>query len=158
MSSREMLSVTNSDAISKVVALLQQAGVTAFQAAALGVIALITAERGGRVSIRHLRTFKRPVLVLIGDDDHASSGPSGWPNVQRLLRWSAGVIVHAGPGHPEHYAAAVEDAVTFRQVVFVETSAEYANVWLKAVPPGRRTHLLVPANGVHPVLSREQVQ
>jgi hypothetical protein len=58
-------------------------------------------ERGGAPEWRELErlTERLPLLLLIGDDDHQSTGPAGWPGLQRMRYWRPRmVIVHATGG------------------------------------------------------------
>jgi hypothetical protein len=125
-----------------------------------GRINLAIASRGGDISIGQLKRSPRPILVVIGDDDYASTGPVGWPIARKLFRWARHVVIHATGADDTSYRLAVEMAVTVRRLVLVETSSDCAGAWAAAC---RQAHIpalaLMPANGQHPLpLSREQVQ
>jgi hypothetical protein len=58
--------------------------------------------------LKQLRHVERPVIVLIGDDDHAPTGPNGWRCAGRLARWGKAATVHGAGGEPVHYEMAVK--------------------------------------------------
>ena len=71
-------------------------------------------DRAALVSISMLKLAPRPVLVVIGDDDYASTGPAGWACARRLLHWSQWACIHAAgaevaqyPCHCRRYRAAL---------------------------------------------------
>ena len=120
-------------------------------------IVLAGVPRGaGEISIGRLKRAQLPVLVLIEDDDHAASGPAGFPAAQRVLRWAHAVILHAAGGDAAHYEAAVEIAERHGRAVMIETSSDKAESWALACArwaPGclRRGFAVLPTNGPHPV-------
>lgn len=108
-------------------------------------------RRDGMVSNRTLKTLQRPVLVIIGDDDHASTGPAGWASTAPLMRWTGAAMVHGAGAKPEHYAAAVEGARAHGRFVLVETSSEHVQAWM-ACAADRVAVAIVPKQGPHPVM------
>jgi hypothetical protein len=53
------------------------------------------------------------VLAIVGDDDHASTGPPGFRAAKRLTYRARAAIVHAAGAESEHYAEAVRAALVF---------------------------------------------
>jgi hypothetical protein len=93
-----------------------------------------------------------PALVVIGDDDWASSGPPGFPAAVQALRWARAVVFNAAGGQAAHYAATGELTLSHRAVVLVETSSAQLPAWqaLAAAqfdPPGLPTGFTVMAEG-----------
>lgn len=129
-----------------------------FRAVRDGVVGLLRLARGVEVeaaTIAAALRAPRPVIAVIPDDDHASTGPAGFPAARRLWRHANGVIIHAAAGLPEHYAAAVGVAVVERFIVLVETSSRFAPDWHEAVIRGARPRRppilhIVPSEGAHP--------
>lgn len=120
-----------------------------------GRLDLVIVERGGNVSFKRLKQFRRPVLVLVGDDDYASTGPTGWLDVVRLVRWARYAMIHATGATQEIYAAAVDGAVVQRRFLLVETDSAHAHAWADAMQ-GTRPPVpflgVLPADGPHPVM------
>ena len=99
-------------------------------------------------------TTRRPAVALLGDDDHAATGPAGWPIAEKLLRWSRVVIVHGTGGEPWQYTEAVRLAGVYGTVAFVETSSAEAAAWVRLAQkanPGAKIAEFRPTSGVHPI-------
>ncbi len=115
---------------------------------------------------RVVKTFMasacRPELLLIGDDDDLPTGPEGWGQAKRILRWARHVIIHAAAGRVEEYYEAVATAILIGRVCMVETTTEHMDAWrtlAMAARPDASVHVYVPSVGPHPVpLAREQMQ
>ena len=88
-----------------------------------GAISLIECPRSGIPPRRALEDQRRPVLVLLGDDDYAATGPAGWAAMPRLLRWARGALVHGTGTDVPTYQAAVAGTLATGRFVLVETSA-----------------------------------
>jgi hypothetical protein len=114
-------------------------------------IALLETMRDGIISCRMLERLTRPVMVLLGDDDYASTGPTGWAAARRLLYWASAAIVHASSANAETYRAAIALVVGHRRLLLVETDSAHVDEWSAAVLK-RRIPLLriLPIDGVHP--------
>lgn len=119
------------------------------RAARLGLIALAAVPRGVPPRRRLLEETKRPVCVLIGDDDHASTGPGAWPGARWLSYWGRAAIVHAAGGEPEHYSIAVAATLAHGRLLLVETDTAHEAAWCRFLGEGRRCPLLriVPHDG-----------
>jgi hypothetical protein len=92
----------------------------------------VESARGGQIPAKVLRD-PRPHLILLGDDDLCSSGPAGWPQGRRLLRWCRRVMIHATGGEPQHYALAVEATESAGRVLLIETDMVHMPAWLALV-------------------------
>lgn len=122
-------------------------------------INLTEVTRGGVVPSRALKTSPRPLLIVLGDDDHVPSGPDGWPQARKLLRWAKAVVIHAAGGEAQHYEAIV--AITRRsdRCLLIETTSGHLDAWLDLVR-ARRPALPVlaikvpPGDPQHPTLQR----
>lgn len=123
--------------------------IRAVQARTLAVVAPTRNSPGS--FLRRIEAGGRPVIVLIGDDDHASTGPAGWRCAARLNRWTRATMVHGSGANPAHYEAAVFAARGCGRVVLIECVSAHAPAW-RAVFEGRCPVLLIepPAGGVHP--------
>jgi hypothetical protein len=44
-------------------------------------------------------------MIVIGDDDHASTGPDAWPSWRRLKGWARAAMVHAAASDRDTYPA-----------------------------------------------------
>lgn len=102
-----------------------------------------------------LKRAPRPVLVLIGDDDYASTGPAGWACTPTLLRWARAAMVHGTGADVATYQLAVQMAVGCRRGLLIETSSPFARVWREALRTARQpvpNVTLVAPNDAHPVM------
>jgi hypothetical protein len=111
--------------------------------------------RGCRVSGAMLSKKHGPTVIALGDDDYKSTGPSGWPQVVRLLRWATTMSLHGASGEPIHYAMAAAGAMICRRLLMVETGAAHLDAWLAlarvVVPPDTPVGAIRMAPGLsHP--------
>jgi hypothetical protein len=143
----------------RVIAFLQQAGDTwhaplwrALGAKRIGLVELRRgASRGDcrRVLRRLADVRRRPIIVMVGDDDHASTGPAGWPGIGGLLRWAAAVVIYSAPGDAAAYEALVSFAVAHRKVLVIETNSAKAGAWIASAPVTAQLLAIVPPPGEH---------
>jgi hypothetical protein len=99
----------------------------------------IMSPRGMAVSMRRIKTVNLPALVLLGDDDDTPSGPAGWPQAERLLRWCRFCVLHATGADPVHYARAAEAALLHDRALLIETTTAMEPAWvalIQRVRPG----------------------
>lgn len=141
---------------------LQQTGcgyrIPLVQAALDGRVAHLEIQRSGcsgKAKRFIARTANRPTLILVGDDDGDDTGPNGWPLAQRLMRWSAVIVLHATGGQRWHYESALDAAVSSGTVLLVECGTATLPAWKEAArrwAPAAFVVALVPnGQGVHPV-------
>lgn len=113
-------------------------------------------ERGGAPEWRELErlTERLPLLLLIGDDDHQSTGPAGWPGLQRMRYWRPRkVIVHATGGDEAISQDIVTSMTLLRRLLLVETSSAHASVWTawgEALKPHNGVLTILHPGGQHP--------
>lgn len=100
-----------------------------------------------------LKRAPLPALVLLGDDDYASTGPAGWACFPRLLRWARGALIHASGGDVHTYRMAIGMALEAKRFLLIEADTAHADEWeaafLEAVPvvPFLK---IIPSDGVQP--------
>lgn len=126
-----------------------------------GVISLVELERDAALPVRAMQKLRRPVLLLVGDDDYASTGPAGWATTRRLSYWAKGAMVNATGADVPSYRAAISMALTYRRFVLIETDTAHAEEWANALVARRIQCIgLLPGDGVaHPLpLDRRDVQ
>lgn len=60
-----------------------------------GELNLVVPMRDTRMPPLHrMERHGRPVVVIVGDDDYASTGPAGWACAAKLRSWARFAIVH----------------------------------------------------------------
>ena len=162
-----MVEITTSDQFAAVIAQISQAGyafkVPLYQAAQAGVISLCEVTRDGIPPLKRLDRTGRPVVILIGDDDYASTGPGGWAATRRLMHWARAALVHGSGGTAEDYCGAVAMAIQWNKMLLVETSSEHLMAWAGVVQRAPRRIAAVfkrpTAPGIHPVpLQKGEIQ
>jgi len=116
-----------------------------------GLAVLFNSDRGQRVTADELNQAQRPTVVVIGDDDYASSGPAGWRCSATIAGWAAAAIVHAAAATAESYAEAAKAARLLGRAVLIETDTAHALAWAK-VFEGRPVLVVAPTTGPHPIL------
>jgi hypothetical protein len=94
-----------------------------------GLISAVWNVRGTQVEPSVLDLKRRPTVIVVGDDDYRSTGPSGWPQAARLMRWANALLLHGAAGEPEHYGLAVAAAVVRKRMLFVQTSSSRLAEW-----------------------------
>jgi hypothetical protein len=120
-------------------------------AAQLGLINVIEPGRCGVIPKRMLEDTRRPVIVLIGDDDYQSTGPAGWRCAARVRRWGRGAMVHAAGGRPEHYFLAVQAALTTQRIIIAETDSAHEAEWADFFRPHMGVCIIrAPEDSPHP--------
>ena len=149
------------DRLTATVATLAPHHLPLFRAVRAGLIELVMPRREtGWRFLREADAKRRPVLLLIGDDDHASTGPDGWRCAKRLPPWTRAAVVHGTGGEAAHYAAAVGFAIGHGRLVMLETDSAHLAEWTALF--ANRVPLLTirpPDDGLHPApISREAMQ
>jgi hypothetical protein len=117
----------------RLIGVAQQIGsparVPLYRAVADGQVTLIEHGRDRHVTWAMLSKKHGPTVILLGDDDYKSTGPSGWPQAVCLLRWARTIILHGANGEPVHYAMAAAGAMIRRRLLMVETDAAHLEAW-----------------------------
>jgi len=122
------------------------------RAARDGLLALCGPTRAGSPPWRILESTRRPIIILIGDDDGESTGPAGWACAKHLRCWGKSAMVHAAGGLAEHYETAVSGAMTARRYILVETTSEHRAAWERLLAPGMPVLSIRPDEGSsHPI-------
>lgn len=120
-----------------------------------GLLMTCEIHRGGLPDQRELVRIgkKRAVMLLIGDDDYQSSGPSGW-SALRFRQWRpVKVIVHATGGTEAISQELVTGALALRRTVLIETDQAHAVAWREwgqALEPPYGVLTLLPEDQ-HPI-------
>lgn len=97
----------------------------------------------------------RPSVLLIGDDDGANRGPSGWPAASKAVDWGRWFLLHAAGAEPEHYHLAITMAQIHRRVVVIECTTGTLPAWIGMTAKARNRvggMVIYPRGGVHPVM------
>lgn len=121
-----------------------------------GLAVFFASDRKQPVTVAELNQAARPTVVVIGDDDYRSTGPSGWLATPVFAEWASAAVVHAAGASAESYAEAVKAARLLGRAVLVETSTGYAHEWAKTFAP-RRVLMVLPKSGLHPISPRYEV-
>ena len=115
-------------------------------------IALVESDRKADVPERVLAETTKPLIVVLGDDDYQSTGPTGWAAVPGLLRWAKGALIHGTGADVPSYRAAIGMALLARRFLLIETDSAHAREWGNALLVQGIPFLgLLPSEGVHPV-------
>jgi hypothetical protein len=123
------------------------------RAVRIGSINLVDIDRLAAAPMKALEQSPRPVLVVVGDDDYASTGPSGWASWQRLSYWARVAMVHATGADVPSYHLAIAMAVLHRRMILIETDSAHAHDWGVVLQRRNIPAIgLLPPNGVHPVV------
>ena len=145
--------------MAKAVVRLQQAGacyhIPLVRAAGAGALRFAIVAPGGRLrlDLLDMQRDRRPLAVILGDDGLAPTGPDGFPQARRLMRWAASIVIHAAAGQPEQYAAVAVATTICRRLVLVECSTAHQADWMalrQNVAPGKPGLLIKVPDGQPP--------
>jgi hypothetical protein len=152
--------------IADAIAMLERFGdrchIPLFRALAEGRIVVVFVWRGASdAPPAMLARPPRPVVALILDDDGLNSGPAAFPAAAGVLRHTRALILHAAAGEAEHYEQAVAMAEAEGSCAVIECGTVHAEAWLDparraAGPRLRRSHVIWPRGGVHPIAPRKE--
>ncbi|GGC63998.1 hypothetical protein GCM10011504_47750 [Siccirubricoccus deserti] len=152
------------DKIAELIARAEQCGmghqVPLLRALGANRTVVLYVERGATaLALAAVEASRKPVVIVIHDDDHATSGPTGFPIARKALRWARAHIIHGTGGEPWHYGAAVEMALSEGSCAVCETSSAMVPAWADlarraAMPRRAPGFVLLPRTGAHPVVGR----
>jgi hypothetical protein len=152
MSGAPHIQITSPDQIDRLIAqastLNLPGRVQLLRAVRGGAINLVEIERTAPAPMRVIERSPRPVMVVLGDDDYAATGPAGWAAWQRLSYWARSALVHATGADVPTYRMAIGLAVVTRRFLLIETDSAHAHDWgavlhrrsipaVGLLPPGR---------------------
>lgn len=75
----------------------------------------------------------RPVLVVLGDDGPAPTGPEGFAQAAGLLRWTRAAILYSAGGEERFYQEAVDLTRQHGRCVLIETDAAQRKAWMDRI-------------------------
>jgi hypothetical protein len=116
-----------------------------------GLALLLQSARDEPLTVAELNEAARPTVVVIGDDDYASTGPAGWRCSGAIAEWAAAAVVHAAGATAESYAEAAKAARQLGRALLIETDTAHAEEWAMMFQ-GRPVLLVMPKDGSHPVM------
>lgn len=130
----------------------QQPGVAALMREVMrGDLALVSiTDRAATIDLDEVRQKCRPTVLVVGDDDHASTGPAGWKCADAVAGWAASAVIHGAGATADTYIEAVAGARVTGACALIETDAAHATEWTRRFA-GKPTLLILPRNGAHPV-------
>ena len=130
----------------------QQPGIAALTREMMrGGLALIyVTDRAAAIDLDGVTEKHRATVLIIGDDDHASTGPAGWKCAEAVAAWGACAVIHAAGATAETYLEAARGGRILGACVLVETDTAHAEQWT-ALFVGKPTLLVLPRGGVHPL-------
>jgi hypothetical protein len=152
--------------IPQIIAGLQQAGlhykIPLFRALGAKRISLCEILRGADTLDKSLIVnTPLPVVCVLGDDDFCSTGPSGFPIAEDLIRWSKCRVIHGAGGEAAHYEEAIFGAEILGNCLFIETSSQFVDEWLALVKKNfgdaaPHTMVVKATDRPHPVMGTRQ--
>lgn len=123
------------------------------RAAAAGQLAFAMAVGGEPVLSRILKG-RLPTAVVVADDCPAATGPDGWQQARKLLRWAHSAVFHAAGGAAEHYQLFADATVICRRLLVVEMELGHMAAWGRLAErelPRLNLLRIVPREGQHPL-------
>ncbi|OYV50478.1 MAG: hypothetical protein B7Z77_05750 [Acidocella sp. 20-58-15] len=121
------------------------------RAAQRGIVNIIEPNRGAVIPKRMLEDTRRPNIILLGDDDYASTGPDGWACARRLRYWGKSAIIHAAGAEEVHYNAALAQALLVRRFVFIECDEAHRESWKRFFIRQMPILIIKAEDGLHPM-------
>jgi|tagenome__1003787_1003787.scaffolds.fasta_scaffold20307639_2 hypothetical protein len=125
---------------------------TLFRAVRDRQINLAIVPRDAPITDKMLNRSQRPMVVLLADDDGASTGSAGFRSWRRLKTWAGCALVHAAVADVETYTVAIAMAVLQGRLVLIETTSAQEPAWAEALQAaGIPAVGVLPRGGVHPM-------
>lgn len=109
--------------------------VPVFRAVRDGRINLVMPQRDAVLTTAFLEQSSRPLIISIGDDDGAETGPAGWACIPMLQKWGRGAMINGAAGEARDYELAVIAAMTVGRFVIVECGTAHQQAWEAAISP-----------------------
>lgn len=103
-----------------------------YQAALAEELDLAEVTPGGSVS-PHAFTSKRPVCIVAGDDGKETTGPAGFAQLGRILRWAQAVILYTAGGEEAHYRETVKLTKKHGRCLLIESNGTHRKAWLNRI-------------------------
>ena len=117
-----------------------------------GEIITLEPHRKSHIPKSVLRSAPLPTLVIIGDDDHASTGPAGWTATQRVLKWARAAMIHGAGADIRSYQMVIDMTVKYKRVALIETESRYVAAWGEVfLSKGIPSVGIIPSDGPHPI-------
>lgn len=101
-----------------------------YRAVASRQLHLVMIFRGADYPATLIKLLPEPAVVLIGDDDYAASGPSGFQDIRRIRYWPRRTVIHAAGGTEAQYNTFVLGATQFRRMLLIETDTAHEEEWV----------------------------
>ncbi len=123
------------------------------RAAAAGRLAVATAIGGAQVHSRILKQ-RRPTVIVLADDHPDATGPDGWPQARKLLRWAHSAVFHAAGGRAADYEMISAATVTCGRMLLVEIEYRHMEAWMRLAArelPRLNLTCIEPEEGQHPI-------
>lgn len=118
-----------------------------------GLAIVFCSSRTDPLDIADLDQAPCPVVVVVGDDDYASTGPAGWRAASTLAAWARAAVVHAAGATADTYRQAADAARIVGHSVLVETDSAHALEWA-AIFHEQPVLTVFATDGQHPALRR----
>jgi hypothetical protein len=112
-------------------------------------------DRNAAIDDADLIQAWRETVLIIGDDDHASTGPAGWRCAADVASWCAAAVIHAAGATAESYGEAARAARSVGRTVLVETDVRNAQGWA-GLFMGKPRLLILPRDGIHPIQPKRE--
>ena len=133
------------------------------RAARDGRLALFCVGRDVNFPPKQLDSYLCPRLVVLDDDNCASTGPTHFPCAETVFRWANIVIIYGAAGDPLYYQQFAILTEVFRCAVLVECPSKDTEKWNSVVlryrRPATRIVQIVPfPERVHPSAERRPTE
>jgi len=92
----------------------------------------------------------RATILIVGDDDYSSTGPTGWRSAATVATWAASAVIHAAAASAQTYFQAADAARETGRCALIETVPKHAAAWTELFR-GKPALMIMPRDGVHPV-------
>ncbi len=115
-----------------------------------GDLVLLTVSGRAFSPAKGFDTTNPSTILMVGDDDYASTGPTGWRSSGRVARWAACAVIHAAAASADTYLEAAHAARETGRCALIETVPKHAAAWAELFM-GKPALVILPRGGVHPI-------